>query len=84
MALLLLGWWWALILCAVLAWRLAPARSNGSWLLPLQAGLIGWQWAFVGATALGTWPQHRLQVFAMWIAWPVLLIFAVRGFRGIV
>src|SRR5438309_2183278 len=71
MALLLGGQWWALAPCALITWRWLPAQSWTDLLHPLGLGFIGWQWGFVGATALGTWPQYRLQIATAWLAWPL-------------
>ena len=70
--------------------ELAAATVGIRLALPLDARAIAevhtrsWQWAFVGATALGTWPQYRWQISALWVAWPLLLILAAHVLRVVV
>ena len=37
-----------------------------SWVLSFQLGIVGTEWAFVGATSLGQWPGQRLFIGASW------------------
>ncbi|MDP9227325.1 MAG: hypothetical protein M3P18_26450, partial [Actinomycetota bacterium] len=72
--------WWVLVPGAVISWRLAPT-PRWSFLVPLQAAIVGFEWAYVGATALGTWPRERLFVAALWIAFPMALAAAAAHNR---
>jgi len=63
---LLLDWWaWpALGLCA---WWWADRSWRWTWLVAVEAGLVGTQWAFIGAYGLADFPNHRGIVAAVWI-----------------
>jgi hypothetical protein len=63
--------WVPLILCA---WWWAP-RHDFRWafLLSIEAGALGAQWSYLGGVALGTWPESRPLVAAIWIAAALLL-----------
>jgi hypothetical protein len=71
----LVGLWWTwlpLLLCACIwsrAWR-------WSWLLTLQLGIVGAEWAYIGATALAQWPDLRIFVGLIWASIPLALAMA--------
>lgn len=50
-------------------WWCSPRRQRWTWLLGVQVGIIGAEWAFVGAQALSTWPEHRPLVGGIWLAY---------------
>jgi hypothetical protein len=72
----LVGLWWTwppMLLGAAActrAWR-------WSWVLALQLGAIGTEWAYVGAASLVQWPTQRLAVGAIWAT--VAFYFAGAG-----
>jgi hypothetical protein len=69
--------WAVLIPLVVLAWWWSPP---GTFWVALQLGLIGIEWAFVGAYALAQVPQHAGVIAAMWVAFPLTLAWlAIRA-----
>jgi hypothetical protein len=73
-----LWWTWVpLLLCAAActpAWRWV-------WCVTLPLAAIGTQWAFVGETALITWPGSRLIVGAVWAGFALGLAIAAKANR---
>jgi len=57
--------WWVWVPMLLGAAACTPAW-RWSWLLTLQLAVIGTEWAFVGASALGTWPMSHLIVGGVW------------------
>jgi len=57
---------WTFIPLAVAAWWWCPRESRWIWLLALQGGCVGAEWAFVGAAALAVFPNHLLLVGVIW------------------
>jgi hypothetical protein len=75
----LLGQWWVwpiLTLDASIA-----SRGTWSWVLGLELGYVGTNWAFLGAYALGTWPESVILVGLVWAAFPAVLAGAVSHAR---
>jgi len=58
-----LWWLWVPLLAGAAA--CTPAW-RWSWVLGFQLGVIGTEWAYVGATSLAQWPAQRLVVGAIW------------------
>jgi hypothetical protein len=58
--------WPLLIPLSGLAWWWAPRPWRWSWLLPVQAGLVGAEWAYVGAVFLGGYPAARPLIATCW------------------
>jgi len=76
----LLGQWWVwpvLTLDSSLA-----SRWRWAWMLSLELGFVGTEWAFVGAYSLGMWPSSVLPIGVVWTAFPALLAVAVSHHRG--
>jgi hypothetical protein len=68
----LLNLWWTWPVLLLTAW--ACMRSwKWLWLLSLELGIVGVMWAAVGVTALAHFPNDRVQVGAIWAAFPLLL-----------
>lgn len=65
--------WWALVPLGVCAWWWSPRVWGWEWLVALQTGAVGAAWATLGAVSLGTWPQHRAVIGAVWIGSAVVL-----------
>jgi hypothetical protein len=60
--LLLLSWWWS------------PRREfRWAFLIALEAGALGAQWAYLGAACLAAWPEARPLVSVLWIAAALLM-----------
>jgi hypothetical protein len=68
-------WWvWVPLLLGAAA---CTPEWRWSWLLTLQLGVGGTQWAFAGASALVTWPGHLPIIGAIWAG--VALSFAAAA-----
>jgi hypothetical protein len=76
----LTGQWIAWPLLVALSWWWTPLW-RWSWALTLQEGIFGAEWAYAGATALGTFHARRLMIAAPWIGVPVLLAIAAARNR---
>jgi hypothetical protein len=64
--------WWLWIPLMAGATACTPAWG-WSWALTLQLAILGTEWAYVGATSLGQWPEHRVVVAAAWVYVALLL-----------
>jgi hypothetical protein len=74
----LVGAWWTWPMLLAGSW--ACGRDwRWSWLLALELGFVGWQWALDGASALANAPTDLLLIGAIWAAFPAAL--AVAGHR---
>jgi hypothetical protein len=60
-------WWWPFLLLA--SWAATPAW-RWTWLLTLQLSVVGFEWAYVGATSLGTWSDRLFLVGFAWAGFP--------------
>ena len=69
----LVGVWWEWPMLIFCGWWYADRASRWTWILTIEAGAIGAQWAYIGATALATWPSHIELVGAVWIAYQLLI-----------
>jgi hypothetical protein len=70
-SLLVLWWTWPpLLLCA---WWWSARSSRWTWVMAVEAGVLGTQWAYLGVYALGSWPTDLLLVGIAWTAYPLLL-----------
>jgi len=67
--------WWLWVPLTSCAWGM-NRRRRWSWLMSLQLGVVGFEWAYVGAVALGTWPDHRLAIGVTWAGVAVALAIA--------
>lgn len=67
-AAMLTAQWWMLAPLIACAWWWAPRTWGWEWLVAVQTGFVGAAWAELGAVALGTWPERRLLIGAVWIA----------------
>ena len=57
--------WWLWIPLLAGAAACTPAW-RWSWVLGFQLGVVGTEWAYVGATSLAQWPTQRPLVGAIW------------------
>jgi hypothetical protein len=55
------------------AWWWSPREHRWTWLLVIQSGLVGAEWAYDGATALSEWPSDRVVVDLGWCGFAVAL-----------
>ena len=44
-----------------------------NWVLSLEEGIVGSEWAFVGAASLASFPADWALVGALWIGFPLAL-----------
>jgi hypothetical protein len=65
--------WWAIPLLVVAAWWWAPRAWGWEWLVAIGRGLIGVEWAYLGAGAFAAFPADRLVVGAIWAGFPAAL-----------
>jgi hypothetical protein len=67
-----LDWWlWpSLILCA---WWWADRSFRWTWIVSIEQGAIGAQWAYLGAYALAAWPTQLVIVGTGWIGYALVL-----------
>lgn len=61
--------WWTLSAFASAAWWFGSPRW--SWLVSVEAGLFGAEWAVAGGVALRDLPHLRVPVELTWLALPV-------------
>lgn len=71
--------WWLWIPLVIGAAACTPAW-RWTWVLSLQLGFVGTEWAFIGAVSLAMWPTHRTFVGIIWTA-SVLTLAAVGLFN---
>jgi hypothetical protein len=57
--------WWLWFPLVIGAASCSPAW-RWTWVLSLQLGVVGTEWAYVGAVSLATWPTHRIFVGFVW------------------
>jgi hypothetical protein len=60
--------WWAVVPLTVCAWWWAPREPGWGWLVAVLRGVVGWEWALVGANALIAFPARRTTIGVVWIA----------------
>lgn len=65
--------WPLLPLLGVCMWWWAPRAHGWEWLVAVQAGAVGVQWAFMGAFCLAGYPDQRPLVAAIWIGGGLLI-----------
>ncbi len=71
-------WWaWPVLLVCSRGWT---RRMIWNWVLSLEEGIVGSEWAFVGAASLAALPADRLLVGALWTGFPLAL--AAVGWRS--
>lgn len=68
--------WWTWPVLVFCAWWWAPRSSPWAWIVAVEAGALGVQWACMGAISLGAYPAHRPLVEALWFG-GALLLFAI-------
>src|SRR5450759_5321162 len=68
--------WWLWIPLVIGAAACTPAW-RWTWVLSLQLGFVGTEWAYVGAVSLALWPTHQTFVGIIWTA--SVLTLAVVG-----
>jgi hypothetical protein len=68
--------WWLWIPLTIGAAACSPAW-RWTWVLSVQLGIVGTEWAYVGAVSLAMWPMHRTLVGIVWTA--SVLTLAVVG-----
>jgi hypothetical protein len=73
--------WWCWPPLIAVAWWFADRRWRWTWLVAVEAGVDGTPWAYAGAMALGSFPNARLIVAAIWIGLAVLLLAASVSIR---
>lgn len=69
------GDWWMWPLFIVIAWSMLHTW-DWLWLLTLELGVVGWQWAYLGTLAITSHRADLMLVGGAWIAFPVALIAA--------
>lgn len=75
--------WWAALPLVPCAWWWAPRTWGWEWIVAVGRGLIGAEWASLGANALAVFPDVQLAVGAMWAGLPaVIALSAAIGSRG--
>lgn len=62
--------WWALLPLGVCAWWWSPHRLGWEWLNAIGRAAIGTEWAYMGASALGAFPDDRLVIGVAWAGLP--------------
>ncbi len=68
--------WIAWLPLAVCAWWWAPRHAfRWSFLLALEAAVVGVQWSLLGALSLAEWPDSRALVAGIWIGAALLIAF---------
>jgi hypothetical protein len=72
-AALMAGQVWAVLPLTGCAWWWAPCSWGWEWLDAVGRGVIATEWAYLGAGALGTFPDHRLAIGLIWRALPIAL-----------
>jgi hypothetical protein len=72
--------WWAVIPLVACAWWWAPRAWGWEWLVAVGRGLIGAEWAYIGASALAAFPGDRVALGVWWAGVPAAfaLVAAVR------
>jgi hypothetical protein len=68
----LIGMWWTWPVLLIDAWGYMPSW-RWAWLLTLEEGFVGMQWASVGGILLAEFAGAQLLVGAIWVAFPVSL-----------
>ncbi len=72
-AVMMAGFWWAILPLTVCAWWWSPSSWGWEWLVAVGRGLIALEWAYMGAGSLAAFPGQRLTVTAVWIGLPLAL-----------
>ena len=71
-------WWaWPVLLVCSRGWT---RRMIWNWVLSLEEGVVGSEWAFVGTGSLASFPADRALVGALWTGFPLAL--AAVGWRS--
>lgn len=71
-------WWiWPVLIVCSRAWT---RNMIWSWVLSIEEGLIGWEWALVGATSLAVFSSDRALVGSFWIGFPLAV--AIVGWHA--
>ena len=64
-------WWiWPVLIVCSRAWT---RSAIWNWVLSIEEGIVGWEWAFVGAASLAAFPADRAVIGALWIGFPLAL-----------
>lgn len=64
-------WWaWALLIPTTVGWS---PRERWVWVLAIQEGIVGAQWAYVGAASWAAFPTQHPLVALLWVAFPAAL-----------
>lgn len=67
-ATLSVGLWWTWPALIFSTWWWANSEWRWSWVVGVEAGIVGTEWAYGGAVALGDFPDSRPLVGSIWIA----------------
>jgi hypothetical protein len=78
---LVAGYGFAVVSLVIAAWWWSPRDWHGEWLAPIAAGIVGTNWALMGAVALASFPDDRAGVACAWIG-AALLIAAISAYNG--
>jgi len=65
--------WWTWLPLIICAWWWADRTYRWTWIVTIEAGAIGAQWAYLGTFALAAWPTNKLLVAAIWVGYAALL-----------
>jgi hypothetical protein len=60
-------------LALVAAWWWSPRDRGWEWLVAIGRGVIGTEWALLGANGLAAFPQDRLAVVLCWVQGAAML-----------
>jgi hypothetical protein len=79
---LVAGLWWTVLPLALCAWWWAPRHKGWEWIGAVGRGLIGAEWAFIGSSAIATFPHDSFLVGVFWSLGAGLLGLFGSGMTG--
>jgi hypothetical protein len=78
-AALMSGQWWALLPLVLCSWWWSPSSWGWEWLEAVGRGVIGVEWAYLGAGSLAAFPNRWWTVGAVWVGLPCVLAVYAAG-----
>jgi hypothetical protein len=63
---LMAGVWWTALPLALCAWWWSPRNAGWEWVGAVGRGLVGAEWAFIGSSAIVSFPHDLPIVGALW------------------